>query len=137
MENGVLAGFPMVAIKASLVDGSTEVKTASEMAYKIAASIAFKEAAKLAESQLLEPVFKLEITTPEEFLGSVISDLNSRRGRVTTMSARHNLQVINAEAPLASLFGYATDIRSLSQGRASFSMEFLEYAPVQIGRAHV
>lgn len=127
---GMLAGYPLTGVAVSLVSVKTRDKESTEMAMKVASSQAFREALKSVKSQLLEPMFKLEIFTPDECTGAVIGDLNARRGKVHSMSPKPGGQVIQAEAPLASLFGYATDIRSLSQGRASFSMEFLQYAPV-------
>jgi len=128
---GVLAGFPLMGVHVSLLNFKVRDKdSATEMAFKVAASMAVRAALKSVKSQLLEPIFKLEIFTPEDFMGTVIGDLNARRGKVHSMAPKSGGQVIQAEAPLASLFGYATDIRSLSQGRATFSMEFLEYAPV-------
>lgn len=127
---GMLAGYPLTGVAVSLVNVRTRDKESTEMAMKVAASQAFREALKAVKSQLLEPVFKLEIFTPDECTGAVIGDLNARRGKVHSMSPKPGGQVIQAEAPLASLFGYATDIRSLSQGRASFSMEFQQYSPV-------
>ena len=104
--------------------------SSSEIAFKIASTVAFREACKKASPILLEPMFDLEVVTPEDFMGAIIGDLNSRRGKVLHMSPRHNLQVVQAEVPLAELFGYATDMRSISQGRASFSMELAAYAVV-------
>lgn len=130
IENGPLAGFKMMGIKVRVTGGSYSKDDATEAAYKVAASIALREASRNSKPMLLEPQFKLEIVTPEDFTGNIISDLNARRGKVMNINARGNYQVINAEAPLAELFGYATDIRSKSQGRASFSMEFSEYSPV-------
>lgn len=130
MENGVLAGYQVNDVKVTLLSGSFHEVDSSEVAFKIAGSMAFKEAAKLAGPQLLEPISKLEIITPEEFMGSIIGDLNARRGKVHRMDPRGNAQVIKAEAPLATLFGYATDIRSMSQGRATFTLEPSHYAPV-------
>jgi elongation factor G len=127
---GVLAGFSLIGVHVSLLNFRTRDKESTEMAFKVAASMALREALKKVKSQLLEPIFKLEIFTPEDFMGTVIGDLNARRGKVHSMSPKTGGQVIQAEAPLAALFGYATDIRSLSQGRATFSMEFLQYAPV-------
>jgi elongation factor G len=127
---GVLAGYPLMGVQISLVKVLTRDKESTEMAFKVAASQALREALKSVKSQLLEPVFKLEVFTPDDFMGSVIGDLNARRGKVHSMAPKSGGQVIQAEAPLATLFGYATDIRSLSQGRASFSMEFLAYQPV-------
>jgi elongation factor G len=100
------------------------------MAFRVAAANAVREALRKGKNQLLEPLFKVEVLTPEEFMGNVIGDLNSRRGKVLSMSPKNNVQVIQAEVPLKNLFGYATDLRSISQGRASFSMEFQEYAPL-------
>jgi elongation factor G len=127
-EVGPLAGYGLLGAVATLKSVEMRDKESSEMAFKVAAAMAFRGAVKQVKSQLLEPVFKLEIFTPEDFMGSVIGDLNGRRGKVHSMTPKPGGQVIQAEAPLASLFGYATDLRSLSQGRASFSMEFLEYA---------
>jgi len=127
---GVLAGYPLMGVKITFTSYRVRDKESTEMAFKVATSMALREALKSVKSQLLEPMFKLEIFTPEDFMGTVIGDLNSRRGKVHSMSPKPGGQVIHAEAPLASLFGYATDIRSLSQGRASFSMEFMQYAPV-------
>ena len=127
---GVLAGYPLMGVQISLVKVLTRDKESTEMAFKVAASQALREALKSVKSQMLEPVFKLEVFTPDDFMGAVIGDLNARRGKVHSMAPKSGGQVIHAEAPLATLFGYATDIRSLSQGRASFSMEFLEYQPV-------
>ena len=100
------------------------------MAYKIAAANAFREAARSADPVLLEPMFKVEVSTPDEFMGSVIGDLNSRRGKVLSMNSRGYAQVVDAEVPLATMFGYATDLRSLTQGRGTFTMEFKQYAVV-------
>ncbi|MEK7356142.1 MAG: elongation factor G, partial [Bdellovibrionota bacterium] len=130
MENGVLAGYQMMDFTASLIDAQYDQETSNEMAYKIAAANAFREAGRNADPVLLEPVFKVEVTTPDEFMGGVIGDLNSRRGKVHSMSARRGVQVVDAEAPLATMFGYATDLRSLTQGRGTFTMEFKQYAPV-------
>lgn len=130
LENGPLAGFKMISVKVKVVDGSFNEEDATEAAYKVAASMALRDAARNAKPLLLEPHFKLEVVTPEEFTGNIISDLNARRGKVMSMNQRGHYQVISAEAPLAQLFGYATDVRSLSQGRASFSMEFSEYAQI-------
>lgn len=132
MENGVLAGYQVNDVKVTLLSGSYHEVDSSEVAFKIAGSMAFKEAAKLAGPQLLEPISRLEIITPEEFMGAIIGDLNSRRGKVHRMDPRGNAQVIKAEAPLATLFGYATDIRSMSQGRATFTLEPSHYAPVPL-----
>ena len=136
MENGVLAGYQMMDFTASLIDATYNEESSSEMAYKIAAANAFRDAGRNAEPILLEPVFKVEVTTPDEFMGGVIGDLNSRRGKVHSRSARRGVQVVDAEAPLATMFGYATDLRSLTQGRGTFTMEFKQYAPVPNKIAH-
>ncbi|MEK6577684.1 MAG: elongation factor G, partial [Bdellovibrionota bacterium] len=130
MLGGIITGYPVVDIKATLLDGSFHDVDSSEIAYKIAASMAFKDAARAADPQILEPIMSLEVVCPEEYMGGVIGDLNSRRGKIHNMSERHKLQVIKAEAPLASMFGYSTAIRSQSQGRATFTMEFSHYEPV-------
>ncbi|TCK02478.1 elongation factor G [Phorcysia thermohydrogeniphila] len=130
METGVVAGYPMVDIKVTLFDGSYHEVDSSELAFKIAASIAFKEGAKKADPVLLEPIMEVEVTTPEEFMGDVIGDLNRRRGRVQGMEARGNAQVIRALVPLAEMFGYATDLRSMTQGRATYIMKFSHYEEV-------
>lgn len=130
LENGVLAGYQMMDFAAVLADAIFNQEAASEMAYKIAAANAFREAARNADPILLEPVFKVEVSTPDEFMGNVIGDLNSRRGKVHSMSARGQTQVVDAEVPLVTMFGYATDLRSLTQGRGVFTMEFKQYAPV-------
>ncbi len=129
-ENGILAGYPVVDVKITLIDGSYHDVDSSEMAFKIAGSIGFKEGCRNAQPTLLEPIMKIEVSTPEEFMGSVIGDLNSRRGKILNMTARHSTQVVSAEVPLALMFGYATDLRSMSQGRANYSMEFNRYAVV-------
>ncbi|MBX7230869.1 MAG: elongation factor G [Bdellovibrionales bacterium] len=129
-EVGTIAGYPLIGMKIVLEEVLVREPETSEMAFKIAASTAFREAIKKVQVQLLEPIFKLEILTPDSFTGGVIADINSRRGRVLHMEPKGDLQIISAEIPLMKLFGYATDIRSMSQGRASFSMVFLQYAPV-------
>ena len=130
MENGVLAGYQMMDFTATLADAIFNPETASEMAYKIAAANAFREAARNADPVLLEPVFSVEVATPDEFMGNVIGDLNSRRGKVHSMSARGHTQVVDADVPLVTMFGYATDLRSLTQGRGTFVMAFKQYAAV-------
>ncbi len=130
MGSGILAGYPVVDIKVELVDGSYHEVDSSERAFKIAGSMAVKEAMKRAKPQLLEPVMLVEVTTPEEYLGDVMGNLNSRRGRVEGMEPVGNAQVIRSIVPLAEMFGYATDIRSMSQGRATFHMEFDHYEEV-------
>ena len=128
MNNGVLAGYPMVDCKATLFDGSYHEVDSSEMAFKIAGSMAFKEAALKASPVLLEPIMKVESVTPEEYMGDVMGDLNRRRGLVQGMDDAPAGKIIRAHVPLAEMFGYATDLRSMSQGRATYSMEFLHYA---------
>jgi elongation factor G len=130
MEGGVLAGYPLVDIRAKLTFGSYHDVDSSEMAFKIAGSMALKEAAKRAKPQLLEPVASVEVVTPEEYMGDVIGDLSSRRGRVGGMEQRGNAQVVNAQVPIAEMFGYATDLRSRTQGRATYTMQFDSYQPV-------
>jgi elongation factor G len=130
MQTGVLAGFPVVDIKVTLYDGSFHEVDSSEMAFKIAGSMGLKEGVRKGRPQLLEPVMKVEVTTPEDFLGTVLGDLNSRRGHVEGMEARANAQIVKAYVPLASMFGYTTDLRSATQGRATSSMEFAYYQPL-------
>jgi elongation factor G len=130
MEKGVLAGYPMVDVKVSLVDGSYHEVDSSDMAFKIAGSLGFKDGVRRAHPILLEPLMSIEIITPEEFMGQVISDLNSRRGRTTQVEYRRGTSMIAGEAPLANMFGYATDLRSLTQGRATFTLQFSRYSPV-------
>ena len=132
-DRGILAGYPVVDIKAKLYDGSYHEVDSSEMAFKIAGSMAFKEAAKKAKPVLLEPVMGIEIVTPEEYMGDVIGDLNSRRGRIQNIERRGNAQVIKSQAPLAEMFGYATDLRSKTQGRATYTMQFSHYDEVPKG----
>ena len=130
MENGYLAGFPMVDIKATLVDGSYHEVDSSEMAFKVAGSMAFKEAAAKAKAVLLEPIFKLEVVVPEEYMGDVIGDINSRRGRLEGMEASKGTQTIRGFVPLSEMFGYATDLRSKTQGRGTYVMQFGHYEEV-------
>ncbi|RDV80522.1 elongation factor G [Ammonifex thiophilus] len=130
MENGVLAGYPVIDVSVSLVDGSYHEVDSSEMAFKIAASLAFKEAARQAGLVLLEPMMKIEVITPEEYLGEVIGDLNARRAQIEGLEARGPVRVIKAFVPLAEMFGYATTLRSLTQGRGSYTMQFDHYAEV-------
>ena len=130
METGVIAGFPVVDLKVTLYDGSYHEVDSSEMAFKIAASMGLKDGVRKGRPLLLEPVMKVEVTTPEDFLGAVLSDLNARRGHVEGMEARGNAQVIKALVPLASMFGYTTELRSATQGRATSSMEFAYYQPL-------
>ena len=130
LEAGVVAGYPVQDIKVTLYDGSYHEVDSSEMAFKIAGSMAVKKGLRAANPVLLEPIFKVEVTTPEEYMGDVIGDLNSRRGQVSGMTDRNNAKIIDAKVPLAQMFGYATDLRSKTQGRASYSMEFEKYVEV-------
>jgi elongation factor G len=130
MENGVLAGYPMVDIKIRLIDGSYHDVDSSEMAFKIAGSMGFKEGAAKAGPVLLEPIMAVEVVCPEEYMGDVIGDLNSRRGRIQGMNVRGSGRVIAAQVPLSEMFGYATDIRSKTQGRATYTMQFAHYEEV-------
>jgi len=130
LDNGVLAGYPIVDVKVRLVDGSYHEVDSSEMAFKIAASMGFKEACRRAKAVLLEPVMDVEVVTPEEYMGAVVGDLNSRRGRIVSMEARGNSQVIRANVPLGQMFGYVTDLRSMTQGRATSTMQFARYEEV-------
>ena len=130
METGVLAGYPMVDIKVALTDGSYHEVDSSEMAFKIAASMGFKEAVRRAKPVLLEPVMDVEVVTPEEYMGAIVGDLNSRRGRILSMEARGSSQVIRANVPLGQMFGYATEMRSMTQGRATYTMQFSRYEEV-------
>ena len=137
MENGVIAGFPVVDVKVTLYDGSYHDVDSSEMAFKIAGSMCFKEGAQKAKPVLLEPVMKVEVVTPEEYMGDVMGDLNSRRGLVQGMDDSPSGKQIKAEVPLSEMFGYATDLRSATQGRATYSMEFAKYneVPASIAEA--
>ncbi len=130
MGSGILAGYPVVDVKIELVDGSYHDVDSSERAFKIAGSMAFKEAMKRAKPKLLEPVMAVEVTTPEDYLGDVMGNLNSRRGRIESMSPVGNAQTVSASVPLSEMFGYATDLRSMSQGRANFTMQFDRYEEV-------
>ena len=129
-ENGALAGYPIVDVKVTLFDGSYHDVDSSEIAFKIAGSMAFKEAARKASPVLLEPIMSVEVVVPEDFMGDVIGDLNSRRGKVLGMDSRPAAQAIDARVPLAQMFGYATDLRSMTQGRATYTMQFSHYEPV-------
>ena len=135
LENGILAGYPMVDVKVELVFGSYHEVDSSEMAFKIAGSMAFKEAAAKASPVLLEPVMKVEVVTPDAYMGDVLGDLSSRRGKIGGMTQRGEAQVINATVPLAEMFGYSTRLRSMSQGRAVYSMEFAHYEEVPKAKA--
>ncbi len=130
MQNGVVAGYPLLALKATLYDGSYHDVDSSEMAFKIAGSMALKEGALKAKPVILEPIMKVEVVTPEEHMGDVVGDLNRRRGIILGMDEIPSGKTVQSEVPLSEMFGYATDLRSQTQGRASFSMEFLKYADV-------
>jgi elongation factor G len=135
LESGVLAGYPVVDVKASLVDGQYHDVDSSEMAFKIAGQMGFKKAAEMAKPVLLEPIMGVEVVTPEEYMGDVIGDLSSRRGRIDGMEARGNTQVVHAHVPLSEMFGYSTDLRSRTQGRATYTMQFDSYQQVPEGIA--
>lgn len=137
MENGVIAGYPVVDVKVAIFDGSYHDVDSSEMAFKIAGSMCFKEGAAKAHPVLLEPIMKVEVLTPEEYMGDVVGDLNRRRGMIQGMDESPAGKIVDVEVPLAEMFGYATDLRSLSQGRATYTMEFLKYAeaPTNIAEA--
>ena len=130
MRNGVIAGFPVVDIKAKIYDGSYHEVDSDEISFKVAGSIAFKEGARKARPILLEPIMDVEVVTPEEYLGDVMGDLNSRRGKIEGFSARKDAQVIKATVPLSEMFGYATTLRSATQGRAIYTMQFAHYSEV-------
>ncbi len=130
MANGVLAGYPLIGIQATLYDGSFHEVDSSEMAFKIAASMALREGARQAAPSLLEPIMKVEVVTPEDYMGDVVGDLNRRRGLVQGMDDGYGSKVIRAEVPMAEMFGYSTDLRSATQGRAQYTMEFARYAEV-------
>jgi elongation factor G len=130
MDNGVLAGYTTVDVKVSLVDGSAHDVDSSEMAFKIAGQQAFRKAAEMAKPVLMEPIMKVEVVTPEDYMGDVMGDISSRRGRIGQMEARGNTQVVSATVPLSEMFGYSTDLRSRTQGRATYTMQFEEYQQV-------
>jgi elongation factor G len=130
LNDGVLAGYPVVGIKATLIDGAYHDVDSSEMAFKIAGRMAFKEAARKANPVLLEPLMDVEVRTPEEYMGEVIGDLNSRRGQMQSMEDAQGVKVIRAHVPLSGMFGYIGDLRSKTQGRAVYSMTFNSYAEV-------
>jgi len=130
LDAGVLAGYPIVDVRVRLTDGSYHEVDSSEMAFKIAGSLGFKEACRKAKPVLLEPVMDVEVVTPEEYMGAVVGDLNSRRGRILAMEARGSSQVIRAHVPLGQMFGYVTDLRSMTQGRATSTMQFARYEEV-------
>ena len=130
MEAGILAGFPVTDVKVSLADGSYDEDNSSPIAFKIAGSLAFKDAASRAKPSLLEPIMNLVVLTPEEYLGDIVNDINSRRGKIDDMDVSGGSRVIKAHVPLAEMFGYATVLRTLSQGRGVFSLEFYRYDTV-------
>jgi len=130
MQTGVLAGYPMVNVKVTLQDGAYHDVDSSELAFKIAGSMAFKEGCRKAGPVLLEPIMSVEVVTPEDFMGDVIGDLNSRRGQIQAMDERSGAKVVRAIVPLSEMFGYVGDLRSRTQGRASYTMEFDSYAQV-------
>jgi elongation factor G len=129
-ESGIIAGYPLIDVKATLVDGSYHDVDSSEMAFKIAGSMAIKEGVQKASPVLLEPMMKVEVEVPEDFMGNVIGDLNSRRGQIEAQAMEEGISKVTAKVPLAEMFGYATDIRSKTQGRGIFSMEFSHYEEV-------
>jgi len=129
-ESGVLAGYPVIDFRVTLTDGSFHEVDSSELAFKIAGSLAFKEAARKGNPILLEPLMAVEVIVPDEFMGEVISDLTARGGRVLGMDARSGGRIVQAQVPLKRMFGYATDLRSATQGRATYSMSFSHYEPV-------
>jgi elongation factor G len=133
MERGILAGYQLVDVEVTLLDGSYHEVDSSEMAFKIAASLGFKEAAKRAAPVLLEPLMSVDVIVPEDFLGEVIGDLNGRRAKILSIDSRPGTHVLASEVPLAEMFGYATDLRSKTQGRATFTMQFSRYSPVPKG----
>ncbi|HHY46556.1 MAG TPA: elongation factor G, partial [Firmicutes bacterium] len=127
MDSGILAGYPVIDVAAILVDGSYHEVDSSEMAFKIAASMAFKDGARRASPVLLEPIMKIEVVVPEEFMGDIMSDIVARRGKVEGMETRGPMRIVEGLVPLAQMFGYATDLRSMTQGRGTYSMHFLHY----------
>jgi elongation factor G len=130
MQNGVLAGYPVLDLKVTVYDGSYHDVDSSEMAFKVAGSMAFKNGMRKADPVILEPVFKLEVVIPEEYMGDVMGDINSRRGRVEGMEMRGGAQIIKGLVPLAEMFGYATSLRSKTQGRGVYTMQFSHYEAV-------
>jgi elongation factor G len=130
LDSGIQAGYQVVDVKVGIFDGSYHDVDSSEIAFKIAASMAFKEGCRKAGAIILEPVMKTEVEVPDAYMGDIIGDLNSRRGKIMQMDPRTGFQIIQAQVPLAEMFGYATQLRSLSQGRATYTMEFAHYEPV-------
>jgi elongation factor G len=129
-SSGIVAGYPVIDFKVELIDGTYHEVDSSEMAFKIAGSMAFKEALRKSLPEVLEPIMALDITTPEEYFGNVVGDLNSRRAKIEGFESHGNVKIIKAQIPLTEAFGYATILRSLTQGRAIFSMQFLEYRAI-------
>lgn len=136
LGNGIIAGYPVVDVKVTLFDGSYHDVDSNEMAFKIAGSMAFKEGSRKASPVLLEPIMKVEVVTPEDYMGDVVGDLNRRRGVIQGMDDSPSGKVVRCEVPLAEMFGYATDLRSATQGRATYSMEFSKYleAPASVAQ---
>ena len=130
LNNGIMGGYPVIGVRVALVDGSYHEVDSSEMAFKIAASLGFKEAMKKAGPVLMEPIMSVEVVTPEDYIGDVIGDLSSRRGRIEGMDTRMNTRLVRSFVPLAEMFGYATDLRSKTSGRATYSMQFHHYEAV-------
>jgi elongation factor G len=130
LQGGILAGYPVLDVKVTLLDGQTHAVDSSEMAFKNAASIGVKEAARRAGIIILEPIMKVEVRAPEDYFGAVVGDINSRRGTIMSTESTGKTQIVHAMVPLAETFGYSTDLRSLTQGRASYSMEFDHYEEV-------
>jgi elongation factor G len=135
MENGVLAGYPIIDLKVELIDGSYHDVDSNEMAFKIAGSMALKEGVRRSKPVLLEPMMDVEVVTPAEYMGDIMGDLSSRRGRVGGMTERAGARVIGATVPLGEMFGYSTNLRSMSQGRAVYSMQFAHYDEVPKSKA--
>jgi elongation factor G len=129
MHNGILAGYPLLGLKATLFDGSFHDVDSNEMAFKVAGTLATRELVNSGGAELLEPLMKVEVVTPEENMGDVVGDLNRRRGLILGMDENPAGKIVNAEVPLGEMFGYATDLRSATQGRATFTMEFEKYSP--------
>jgi elongation factor G len=136
LAGGVVAGFPVIDLKATLIDGSYHEVDSSEMAMKIAGSMAAKDGVRKADPAILEPIMKVEVTAPEDYMGDVIGNLNSKRGTIDGIDERGSSRMIQAHVPLAEMFGYATELRSMTQGRATYSMEFSRYAEVPTNLAN-
>ena len=130
MSGGIIAGFPVIDVKATIYDGSFHEVDSSEMAFKICSSICFKEACRESKMELLEPVMAVEVICPDDFVSNIVGDLNRRRAKILGMDPRSGAQAVEAEVPLSEMFGYATDLRSSSQGRATFTMEYKHYDAV-------